>query len=325
MKIRNLELKKTACLAPMAGVADRAFREICVKYGACYTVGEMASAKGLMYSDKKTAELLEVYEKERPMAIQLFGDDPKIMALAAKKAMEYNPDAIDINMGCPAPKIANNGSGSALMKNPKLAGEIVAAVRDTTDLPVTVKFRKGWDENSVNAVEFAKIMELNGADAIAIHGRTRAQMYMPPVDIEIIKQVKDSVQIPVIGNGDIIDIQTAEDMYKYTNCDLVMIGRGALGSPWIFRQIEEYFNTGKVITNPTLEEKMNIMLEHISLAVKYKGEKIGIKESRKHCAWYLKGMRGAAEFRRKCGYIDTYEDLKDLVKAVMKMQETEEI
>lgn len=323
MEIRNLKLKKTACLAPMAGVADRAFREICVKYGACYTVGEMASSKGLMYSDKKTAELLEVYDAERPMAVQLFGDDPKVMALAARKSMEFKPNAIDINMGCPAPKIANNGSGSALMKNPKLAGEIVAAVRNATDLPVTVKFRKGWDENSVNAVEFAKIIEANGADAIAVHGRTRTQMYMPPVDIDIIKKVKDNVSIPVIGNGDIIDVITAKEMYEKTNCDLIMIGRGALGSPWLFKQIEEYLSTGKVLTNPSLEEKMEIMLEHISLAIKYKGEKIGIRESRKHCAWYLKGMRGAAEFRRKCGYIDTYDDLKDLVKAVMEMQEQE--
>ena len=323
MEIRNLKLKKTACLAPMAGVADRAFREICVKYGACYTVGEMASSKGLMYSDKKTAELLEVYDAERPMAVQLFGDDPKVMALAARKSMEFKPNAIDINMGCPAPKIANNGSGSALMKNPKLAGEIVAAVRNATDLPVTVKFRKGWDENSVNAVEFAKIIEANGADALAVHGRTRTQMYMPPVDIDIIKKVKDNVSIPVIGNGDIIDVITAKEMYEKTNCDLIMIGRGALGSPWLFKQIEEYLSTGKVLTNPSLEEKMEIMLEHISLAIKYKGEKIGIRESRKHCVWYLKGMRGAAEFRRKCGYIDTYDDLKDLVKAVMEMQEQE--
>ena len=323
MEIRNLKLKKTACLAPMAGVADRAFREICVKFGACYTVGEMASSKGLMYSDKKTAELLEVYDAERPMAIQLFGDDPKIMAMAAKTAMEYHPDAIDINMGCPAPKIANNGSGSALMKNPKLAGEIVSAVRNATNLPLTVKFRKGWDENSVNAVEFAKIMEENGADAIAVHGRTRTQMYMPPVDIDIIKKVKESVNIPVIGNGDIVDVETALNMYNETKCDLIMIGRGALGSPWLFKQIEEYLSTGKVLTNPSLKEKMEIMLEHISLAIKYKGEKIGIRESRKHCAWYLKGMRGAAEFRRQCGYINTYEDLKALVNEVMKVQNEE--
>ena len=323
MEIRNLKLKKTACLAPMAGVADRAFREICVKFGACYTVGEMASSKGLMYSDKKTAELLEVYDAERPMAIQLFGDDPKIMAMAAKTAMEYHPDAIDINMGCPAPKIANNGSGSALMKNPKLAGEIVSAVRNATNLPLTVKFRKGWDENSVNAVEFAKIMEENGADAIAVHGRTRTQMYMPPVDIDIIKKVKESINIPVIGNGDIVDVETALNMYNETKCDLIMIGRGALGSPWLFKQIEEYLSTGKVLTNPSLKEKMEIMLEHISLAIKYKGEKIGIRESRKHCAWYLKGMRGAAEFRRQCGYINTYEDLKALVNEVMKVQNEE--
>ena len=323
MKIKNLKLNKTACLAPMAGVADRAFREICVKYGACYTVGEMASSKGMMYTDKKTAELLEVHDKERPMAVQLFGDDPDIMALAVEKALKYSPDAIDINMGCPAPKIANNGSGSALMKNPELAGKIVKAIRNVTNLPVTVKFRKGWDDDSVNAVEFAKILEENGADALAVHGRTRAQMYMPPVDLDIIKAVKDSVKIPVIGNGDVVDAISAKNMYDTTGCDLIMVGRGALGSPWIFKQIEEYLTTGKVITNPTLEEKMDIMLEHISLAIKYKGEKIGIRESRKHCAWYLKGMRGAAEFRRKCGYLDSYDDLVDMVHELMKLQEGE--
>lgn len=323
MEIKNLKLKKTACLAPMAGVADRAFREICVKYGACYTVGEMASSKGMLYSDKKTAELLEVHEAERPMAVQLFGDEPDTMAIATEKAMKYSPDAIDINMGCPAPKIANNGSGSALMKNPELAGKIVKAIRNVTDLPVTVKFRKGWDDDSVNAVEFAKILEENGADALAVHGRTRAQMYMPPVDLDIIKAVKDSVKIPVIGNGDVVDAVSAKNMYDTTGCDLIMVGRGALGSPWIFKQIEEYLTTGKVITNPTLEEKMDIMLEHISLAIKYKGEKIGIRESRKHCAWYLKGMRGAAEFRRKCGYLDSYDDLVDMVHELMKLQEGE--
>ena len=321
MEIRNLKLKKTACLAPMAGVADRAFREICVKYGACYTVGEMASSKGMMYSDKKTAELLEVHEAERPMAVQLFGDEPDTMAIAAEKAIKYSPDAIDINMGCPAPKIANNGSGSALMKNPELAGKIVKAIRNVTDLPVTVKFRKGWDDNSVNAVEFAKILEENGADALAVHGRTRTQMYMPPVDLDIIRAVKDSVKIPVIGNGDIVDAVSAKNMYDTTGCDLIMVGRGALGSPWIFKQIEEYLTTGKVITNPTLEEKMDIMLEHISLAIKYKGEKIGIRESRKHCAWYLKGMRGAAEFRRKCGYLESYDDLVDMVHELIRLQE----
>lgn len=317
MQLGNLTLAKTACLAPMAGVADRAFREICVEWGACYTVGEMASSKGMMFSDKKTKELLQVYPNERPMAVQIFGDEPDVMAKAAIKAMEFSPDAIDINMGCPAPKIAGNGSGSALMKNPILAGEIVKAVKNAVDIPVTVKFRKGWDENSVNAVEFAKIMEQNGADAITIHGRTRTQMYAPPVDIDIIKQVKEAVKIPVIGNGDVTDVFTAKKMYDETGCDLIMIGRGALGAPWLFKQIKAYFETGEIIPEPSLEEKMAVMLKHINLSCEYKGEYVALKESRKHCAWYMKGIRGSAAFKRKCNSLNSIDDLKALIEEIL--------
>ncbi|MEF9984499.1 MAG: tRNA dihydrouridine synthase DusB [Oscillospiraceae bacterium] len=321
MTIKNLQLPQTACLAPMAGVADRAFREICVEWGACYTVGEMSSSKGMMYGSKKTEEYLEVYPNERPMAVQIFGDDPKIMAEAAVKAMKYSPDAIDINMGCPAPKIVGSGSGSALMKSPELAGKIVGAVKSAVDVPVTVKFRKGWDDSNINAVEFAQILEFNGADAITIHGRTRTQMYAPPVDIDIIKAVKNAVKIPVIANGDIIDAITAKEMYEKTQCDLVMVGRGALGSPWIFKQIEYYLKTGNFLPEPTIEEKMQVMLKHIRLVCEYKGEYVALKESRKHCAWYLKGVRGAAEFRNRCSQISKYEDLKKMTEEILLIKD----
>lgn len=265
MKIGSLELKRTAALAPMAGVADSAFRQICKEFGACYLVGEMASAKGMHYSDKKTARLLTVREQERPIAVQLFGDEPEILAEAARKALAFQPDVIDINMGCPAPKVAGNGGGSALMKNPALAARITEAVVRAVDLPVTVKFRKGWDDQSVNAVEFARAIEQSGAAAVTVHGRTRQQYYAPPVDLDIIAAVKQAVSIPVIGNGDCVDIPSVINMYKYTKCDLVMIGRGALGSPWIFRQVDRYLTDGTVLPDPSLPERMQVMLRHIKL------------------------------------------------------------
>ena len=317
MKIGSLELKRTAALAPMAGVADSAFRQICKEFGACYLVGEMASAKGMHYSDKKTARLLTVREQERPIAVQLFGDEPEILAEAARKALAFQPDVIDINMGCPAPKVAGNGGGSALMKNPALAARITEAVVRAVDLPVTVKFRKGWDDQSVNAVEFARAIEQSGAAAVTVHGRTRQQYYAPPVDLDIIAAVKQAVSIPVIGNGDCVDIPSVINMYKYTKCDLVMIGRGALGSPWIFRQVDRYLTDGTVLPDPSLPERMQVMLRHIKLICENKGESGGMREARKHAAWYMKGMRGATAFRKQGGELCTYADAEKLAADVL--------
>lgn len=318
MKLGGLTLKKTAALAPMAGVADRAFREVCRQLGACYTVGEMTSAKGMHYSDKKTRALLEIGEKERPAAAQIFGDEPEIVAEAAKKAMEFAPDAIDLNMGCPAPKIAGNGGGSALMKKPALAGKICEAAVKASPVPVTVKFRKGWDSESVNAVEFARIMEQSGAAAVTVHGRTREQFYAPPVDLDIIAAVKAAVSIPVIGNGGCETPQDVLKMYEYTSCDLVMIGQGALGNPWLFAQVEAYLENGTLLPLPPLEERMRVMLWHMELACAYKPEGQAMREARKHAAWYMKGVRGAPGFRRQSGSLCTLEDAKRLAADVLR-------
>ena len=321
MKIGNLEIKGYACLAPMAGVADRAFRELCMSYGAAYVISEMVSSKGLTMQDKKSKELLFLSDAERPAGAQIFGDDPEIMANAALKAMEFSPDFIDINMGCPAPKIAGNGGGSALLKNPELIGKIVKKVVEVSPVPVTAKIRIGWDKNSINAVEIAKIIEAAGADAITVHGRTKDQMYAPPVSLDEIANVKKAVSIPVIGNGDIVDGKSAKLMLDMTGCDFLMVGRGAVGNPWIFQCINAYLNKEADFTEPTLEEKMDVMLRHIGTLCEYKGVRIGMREARKHAAWYIKGIRGAAAFRQEIGQLSTMDELKALAERVITSQE----
>lgn len=316
MRIGNVEISGNAALAPMAGVADRAFREICTDFGASYVVTEMVSSKGISYNSEKSAQLMVVENSPCPAAVQLFGDEPETLAYAAKFAMKYSPDIIDINMGCPAPKISGNGSGSALMKNPKLCGEIVSAVKNAVGIPVTVKIRKGWDNDSVNALEVAKYCEDNGADALTIHGRTREQFYSGKADWDIIAQVKEALSIPVIGNGDIIDAKSAAAMYEQTNCDYIMVGRGALGNPWIFRQINAWFDRDTFIVPPSIDERLSVMYRHIKLACEYKGERVGIREARKHIAWYLKGFHGAAAFRGEAGRVNTLEDVEKLIYRV---------
>lgn len=324
MKLKNIEINSVAALAPMAGVADRAFRELCVSYGAGYCIGEMASAKGLCMSDRKSAQLLEVSDAERPMAVQLFGDSPEYMKKAALMALSYNPTAIDINMGCPTPKITSNGCGSALMKRPELCGEIVAAVCEAAgETPVTVKIRKGWDESSINAVEVAKLCEKNGAAAVAVHARTRAQMYAPPADWKIITEVKNAVNIPVIGNGDIFSAEDAMRMLEQTSCDMIMVGRGALGNPWIFREINALHYHDRPMASVGIYEKMRVMSEHITKLVEYKGEYIGMREARKHAAWYIKGIRGAAKLRGECAKLSKLSDLNPLIALVLEAAEKE--
>ena len=319
--IGNVEIEQTASLAPMASVADRTFRALCRSYGAAMVTGEMASAKGMMYSDKKTAELLEVTPEERPMAVQLFGDDPRFMALAAEKAMRYKPDLIDINMGCPVPKVVANNSGSALMKDPKLAGAILREVANAVPVPVTAKIRTGWNDDSLNAVEVAKILEQSGAAAITVHGRTRQQMYAPFADWQIIKEVKEAVSIPVIGNGDVDSVAAAVQMYEQTGIDLVMIGRGALGNPYLFTQIARYLADGTLLPDPPLSQRLGYLLEQTRLAAGYKGEQVALKEARKHAAWYLKGVHGAARLRGRTGSLKTLSDLEGLIQDALEEEQ----
>lgn len=320
MKIKDLEFNHIAFLAPMAGIADLAFRELCVQYGAAYTVSEMVSSKGLTMGDKKSAQLLTL-GNDRPAGAQIFGDDPEIMAKAAVKCLDFNPDIIDINMGCPAPKIAMNGGGASLMKKPELAYEITKAVVQAVDIPVTVKIRKGWDEESVNAVEMAELTEKAGASAVAVHGRTRQQMYSGSVDFDIIAQVKKAVGIPVIANGDIKDEQSAAIMLEKTNADAIMIGRGALGNPWVFSKINAYLDECRVLPEPSVTQKMAVMLKHIQKIIEYKGEYTAMREARHHAAYYTKGMRGGAKLRAEIGKLERFEQLQELSYRILKEYE----
>ncbi|MGI6279814.1 MAG: tRNA dihydrouridine synthase DusB [Acutalibacteraceae bacterium] len=309
MKIGNIEIKGFAALAPMAGVADRAMREICKEYGASFCVGELASAKGITLGDKKSQELLSCHDSERPMGSQIFGCEPDVMAKAAVKALEFSPDFIDINMGCPAPKVAGNGGGSALLKDLKQAEQIVKKVVAAVDIPVTVKMRTGWDESSIVAPELAKMCEAAGVSMITVHGRTRAQMYAPSVDYETIAKVVSSVKIPVVANGDVVDGKSAEYMYNRTGCALVSVGRAARGNPFVFEEINAYISK-RPYTPPTLEKRFETLLCQVRLMIKYRDEKRAILESRKHAAWYMQGLKGAAELRRMCGCISTLADIE---------------
>ncbi len=318
LKIGNVTLNSRAVLAPMAGISDKAYRELCVRFGAGYCVSEMVSSKALSFKSRKSEDLMQISDFERPCGIQIFGDDPECMAQAAEHAMKNSPDIIDINMGCPAPKISSNGSGSALMRNPNLCGEIVQAVVKISNVPVTVKIRKGWDDENANAVEVAKICEQAGASAITVHGRTRMQYYKPPVDYDIIRQVKRAVSIPVIANGDIDSAEKAKQVMELTECDLIMVGRATLGNPWIFSQINSYLeNPEKPLHYPSLEERLDVMTEHIEKMVEYKGEHMALLQARKLVAGYFKGMRGAATLRNEAGRISTLEDLYILKKKAL--------
>lgn len=318
MKIGNINVAGYAGLAPMAGVADRAMREICVSMGASLTVGELASAKGITLGDLKSAEYLKNFEGFGVCGPQLFGCEPEIMAKAAQKAQEFEPCFIDINMGCPAPKIAGGGGGSALMKNPELAGEIVSKVVSAVDVPVTVKMRAGFSKEEINAPAVAKICETAGAKAITVHGRTREQMYAPPVNYDIIKQVKKAVKIPVIANGDICDGKTAKYVYDYTGCDFVLVGRAARGNPFVFFEIDAFFK-GEEYTPPTLEQRLSLCIKQAQMMAEYKNDRIAFLEARKHTAWYITGLKGAAELRRLCGEINCLDDVKRICEKALEL------
>ena len=327
VKIGNVEIPRTAALAPMAGVADRAYRLMCRKYGAAYEVSEMVSAKGICYSDRKTAELCTITDEERPMAIQLFGSEPEFMAKAVETVLRYQPDIIDINMGCPVPKVVNTGAGSALMKDADLAARITeAVVRAAGDVPVTVKHRSGWSEDALNAVAFAKAVESAGAAAVAVHGRTREQYYSGTADWSVIADVKKAVKIPVIGNGDVTDLASCLAMYEQTGCDLVMIGRGSYGNPFVFGEIAAHFS-GESFTPPALEEKMQVMLEHIRLIISLSGksEELAVHEARKHAAWYMNGYYGSAKFRAKCYQLSSYAEAEQLAAEFIRVQQSRTI
>lgn len=321
LQIGNVNIGGNLIVGPMAGVTDLPFRLLCKEQGADLIYTEMVSAKGIMYNNKNTEILLEVKEEERPVSLQLFGADPDILSEMAKRIEHRNFDILDINMGCPVPKVVNNGEGSALLKDPKLVGEIVYKVSRAIKKPLTVKIRTGFDETCINAVEIAKIIEENGAAAVAVHGRTRAQYYSGKANWEIIRQVKEAVSIPVIGNGDVVTVEDAKRITEETGCDGIMIGRGIQGNPWLFSQIKEYFATGIIPEKPNVDEVIEMILRHAKLQIKFKGEYVGIREMRKHVAWYTTGYPKSAKLRNAVNEIASLEELESLMMQYKSMIE----
>lgn len=313
MKFKNFEVDNDVFLAPMAGVTDLPFRLICKELGCGLLFTEMINAKALCFDDQKTKKMLNILEEELPVAIQIFGSEPEYMGRAAKILNEYPNAILDINMGCPAPKVIKNGDGSALMRNPELARKVLNAVVSNSEKPVTLKIRKGWDSESENALEIAKIAQEEGISALTIHGRTREQYYSGKADWNIIKTLKDELDIPVIGNGDVCSIEDAIEMKKLTNCDAIMIGRGAQGNPWIFKEIDHYLKTGEKLAKPTKSEKIETAIKHIELSVKEHGEYVAVREMRKHIGWYIKGMKNSARYRDE---INKMEEVKDVIEAL---------
>lgn len=318
LQIGDVVIEHPFALAPMAGVTDLPYRLLCKEQGAGLMCTEMVSAKGLYYGNRKSEPLMATDPKEQPAALQIFGSDPDIMGEMAAKVDNGKFQFIDINMGCPVPKIVNNGDGSALMKQPELAGKVIKAVASSVKVPVTVKIRKGFDDDHVNAVEIAQIAEENGAKAIAVHGRTRKQYYSGKADWSIIRRVKNAVSIPVIGNGDITCPEDALHMYEETGCDGFMIGRRAKGNPWIFKEMIHYFETGENLPRPSLEEVVAMMLRHGRMMIDFKGEYIGVREMRKHVSWYTFGFPGAAKLRDKVNHTETYQDLEQLLSQYLE-------
>lgn len=316
LKIGNVELENRYILGPMAGVTDLPFRLLCREQGAGLLCMEMVSAKAIYYNNRNTESLLEIHPDEQPVSLQLFGSEPAIMSEMAKRIEERPFAILDINMGCPVPKVVKNGEGSALMKNPKLVYEIVSAIVKAISKPVTVKIRKGFDDDHVNAVEIAKIIEEAGAVAVAVHGRTREQYYSGKADWDIIRQVKEAVSIPVIGNGDVTSPQKADELVKQTGCDGIMIARGAQGNPWIFSEMIHWEETGELPPRPDKDEVREMMLRHARLQLEYKGEFSGIREMRKHVAWYTKGLKGAARLREKVNAVESLEELENLLTSL---------
>ena len=315
MRIGDVVLENEVFLAPMAGVTDLAFRLICKEYGSGLLYTEMINAKALCYDDEKTKGMLKIEEEEHPVAVQIFGSEPEFIAGATEILNEHSNEILDINMGCPAPKVVKNGDGSALMKTPQLAAKVIEAAAKKSKKPVTVKFRKGWDDDSINAVEFAKMAEASGAQAITIHGRTRAQYYSGTADWDIIEEIKNVVKIPVIGNGDIVTIEDAINIRKKTGCDAIMIGRGAQGNPWIFNRINHYMKTGEILPEPTAEEKIRTAIKHFNLAIKEDGEYVAVREMRKHLGWYLKGMKKSARLRDEINKLESADEVVGRLEA----------